>query len=71
MADLVHTSTRTTRKVRRCSSCGGSILPGERYLRHSAAPNGELGNVRWWHLTECAACAKSYGRPIDGAKAVA
>lgn len=71
MADLVHTSTRTTRKTRRCSNCRSTIQPGERYLRHCAAPNGELGNTRWWHLDECASCAESAGRPIDGAKAVA
>lgn len=64
MAGLVHTATLTARKPRRCGRCGERIQRGERYLRHSASPGGDLGFTGWMHEPECATCAAKFGRAI-------
>lgn len=69
MPRLVHTATLTARKPYCCGRCGGLIQRGERYLRHSASPGGEMGLLGWAHERECAGCAEKFGRPVDSAAA--
>lgn len=66
---MVKTYAYSSRRFRLCESCRGSIKVGERYLKHVASPGHEdLGNTHWWRSTECAECARRYGRGalIDG-----
>lgn len=69
MAGLMHTATRTARKPHRCGRCGSRIQRGERHLRHSLSPGGDMGFVGWMHERECASCAEKCGRPVDAATA--
>ena len=62
---MIWTRTHIARRPRRCGSCGGRIRKGERYARHTAAPNHpDLGNTGWSSYTECAECAAICGRPV-------
>lgn len=66
MSGLQRATPHRSRKPRRCTGCKGRIERGDLYLTHVCAPNHpEVGNSGWWRLTECAACAARYGRPID------
>lgn len=69
MSALQRSTPRRSRRHRRCDGCKGEIQPGDRYMEHVAAPDpmGELGNVSWWRLAECAPCCERSGRPIPEA----
>lgn len=55
--------TRTARKPHRCERCKTRILPGERYVHYTLSPDDhEVGNVGWWDMKECAACAATHSR---------
>ena len=54
---------RTYRTARIRKLCDGDVYqpyhfiePGERYLRTSIPPHGDLGNDRWWTITTCKSC---------------
>lgn len=65
------TVIRTARKRHWCNSesfaCTTSIQPGDRYAYSSLPPHSEIGNETWWHHKTCAACAATFGRPLDAA----
>lgn len=71
MAALTRTNARTARKPHQCASCDGWIKRGERYLSHTMGPGGDMGNIGWSQVAECAGCAERYGRPIEPAKTAA
>jgi hypothetical protein len=48
----VFTTERTARKPRKCSRCGGTIRPGERYTSIVITPGGEFGYEGWSRLAE-------------------
>lgn len=43
-----------------------AMLAHHTYIEHVAAPDpfGEVGNVTWWRLAECAWCAERYDRTL-------
>ena len=57
---------RRARIPKRCA-CGRTIERGERYLRHTLAPNHpDVGNVGWWDAIECRKCVKPERRELFG-----
>ena len=66
---MVKTARHRSHRFRLCESCRGSIKVGDLYLTHVASPDhDDLGNTHWWRTSECADCARRYGRGalIDG-----
>lgn len=60
---MIQNDVRRSRRWRRCDRCGDGIQRGDRYVHSVASPqHDDLGNTKWWRLTECEPCARACGR---------
>jgi len=60
---VIRTAIRCAAKSHRCGNCGSFIYRGDDYVELVMSPShGDVGNTRWWRLTECSDCARQYGR---------
>lgn len=67
MSALQRVTPRRAQRLRKCDTIGCGtrwINPGDIYLEHVRGPDegGDVGNVRFWRLRECATCAEAFGR---------
>lgn len=58
---------RTARKRHRCegerSTCD-FIEQGARYIEMKLPPGSDVGNVDWWRIKVCIACAVTFNREL-------
>ncbi|WP_431781777.1 hypothetical protein [Streptomyces chumphonensis] len=59
---------RTARTPKRCHAhlCRRPIERGDRYVRASLPPGGELGNTGWWSMNVCRECMGPEDRAAAG-----